>query len=419
MGYILHIWLLLAGTRRIYLKSAYQVLKLLLVLLMVGPTASKSQSSSGRIFEIDLVRGICLIEMMANHLPSNLVTRGFVQSAGFISAAEGFVFLSGFVSGWTSTSALAENKPLGLIAQRFLSRGLKLYAIYCVFVTVVLTAVAGDSWFSEWGRLCDVTAGSASHVWPYAMVLLRQLPYLDIFAMYCIFLVLVPLVLAGLRVRRFWLPCTISAGVWLISQFGSAPNLPVMIKFGFFNLFSWQLLFVIGVTVGYHYDLWKQKLTRPRWLTLVCAALCLTLFSIRHLMRLGVHVPVVTSFNLVEKSTLGAVRLLNFAACAYSLRVVLVWLGSGVRGSRVCQQLAFLGQHSLQVFSWSIGITFLAFLSGTSWWHLPVAVQMCLACGAIGSLWVPARLHSVWCELHQERRRPRTSGNAQTEPLHL
>jgi hypothetical protein len=38
---------------------------------------------------VDMVRGLCLVEMMANHLPANLLTRGAVETAGFISAAEG------------------------------------------------------------------------------------------------------------------------------------------------------------------------------------------------------------------------------------------------------------------------------------------------------------------------------------------
>jgi OpgC protein len=59
-------------------------------------------------------------------------------------------------------------------------------------------------------------------------------------------------------------------------------------------------------------------------------------------------------------------------------------------------EAVFLGQHSLQVFSWSVGMTYLAFLSGESWRHLHVPTQTFLAVSAVVSLWVSAWLHSIW-----------------------
>jgi hypothetical protein len=81
---------------------------------------------------------------------------------------------------------------------------------------------------------------------------------------------------------------------------------------------------------------------------------------------------------------------------AYCIRVVLRWRGPGLQRYWVFQKLVFLGQHSLQVFTWSIVITFVVFLSGESWRHLTVAAQIGLVGAAIVSLWVPAWLHGKW-----------------------
>jgi hypothetical protein len=198
------------------------------------------------------------------------------------------------------------------------------------------------------------------------------------------------------RAGRCWLVLTISAGFWAVSQFWNTPNPPALLQLGYFNLFSWQLLFALGLTLGYFFDRWKDCPNPWRWSLLLCGTLCLALFALRQTPRLGVSLPAMNSSLLVAKPTLGAVRLLNFFAMAYVLRVVLRWIGAGVQGYWVYQKLAFLGQHSLQVFSWSVMITYLAYLSGESWWHLPVAVQVCLSGVAILILWVPAWLHVVW-----------------------
>src|SRR5580693_1644014 len=48
---------------------------------------------------VDFLRGICLLLMTVDHLPLTLVRKFTWQTFGFFSAAEGFVFLSGLVSG--------------------------------------------------------------------------------------------------------------------------------------------------------------------------------------------------------------------------------------------------------------------------------------------------------------------------------
>lgn len=357
---------------------------------------SPFRSGSERMVGIDMLRGACLVEMMANHLPPGLVTSSARETLGFISAAEGFVFLSGFIAGWTSC-VLIQRKPAASVQQRFLARAGQLYATYCVLLSAVLACVAlGGTRFSEWGQLCYVNGGSVGRVWLYGIPFLHQPQYLDIFPIYCVFLVLTPLIIAQLRAGRRWLVLAISGAVWAVSQFWSGTNVPGMIWFGYFNLFSWQLLFTVGLTFGFHHEAQQEEPTQSSWVFVLCAGLCAMLFALRHLPRFGVEIPALTTSILVEKSTLGVIRLVNFAAMAYILRAILAWLPPGARGNWAFRQLAFLGQHSLQVFSWSVAMTFIAFLSGDTWRNLPLTLQISVPCAAILSLWVPARLHVLW-----------------------
>ena len=75
---------------------------------------SKPESiAGGRDLRFDTLRGLFLICMTVNHLPTEIRTVTD-QSLGLFSAAEGFVFLSGLVCGWVYTRKLRNGGPHGL-----------------------------------------------------------------------------------------------------------------------------------------------------------------------------------------------------------------------------------------------------------------------------------------------------------------
>ena len=61
-------------------------------------SASQPESPKRNLL-IDFLRGLCLVVMTVDHLPPDIFEKFTWQTFGFISAAEGFVFLSGLVSG--------------------------------------------------------------------------------------------------------------------------------------------------------------------------------------------------------------------------------------------------------------------------------------------------------------------------------
>src|ERR1700693_5577126 len=75
---------------------------------------------------VDFLRGLCLLLMTADHLPLTLVRKFTWQTFGFFSAAEGFVFLSGLVSGLVyGRTAITEG--VGAAAGRALRRAFTVY----------------------------------------------------------------------------------------------------------------------------------------------------------------------------------------------------------------------------------------------------------------------------------------------------
>src|SRR5471032_3409051 len=68
-----------------------------------------------RDLRFDTLRGLFLVCMTINHLPTEL-RAATDQSLGIFSAAEGFVFLSGLIAGWVYTRKYRTQGAEGLSA---------------------------------------------------------------------------------------------------------------------------------------------------------------------------------------------------------------------------------------------------------------------------------------------------------------
>ncbi len=69
-----------------------------------------SESFMSRRAELDALRGLMLVTMVLTHLPTRLRSYSD-QPLGFVSAAEGFVFLSAFVAGSDCSGAMRVGGP--------------------------------------------------------------------------------------------------------------------------------------------------------------------------------------------------------------------------------------------------------------------------------------------------------------------
>lgn len=312
---------------------------------------------STRRVELDALRGLLLLMMALTHLPTR-VSAFASQPFGFVSAAEGFVFLSAFLAGSTFSATLL-SRGVEHVRNRLLTRALKLYGYHLALLLFAFTIAAAFAALTGRPALRNLLAfyfDSPTVAIVGGSLLLYQPPLFDILPMYIIFLILTPWLLATTAERGWRNVLILSLLLWTFAQLGgrrllhealvplTGVHFPIEAG-GSFNLFAWQLLWVGGLWIGARHD---SLSARVRTLTfLVPVALAVSAFFLfwRHGMG-GFSAEFSFLYSWLDKWQLGFLRLVNFAAlailAAHLVLPVLAWLHVGV--------LSVLGRASLQAF---------------------------------------------------------------------
>ena len=320
--------------------------------------------------ELDAARGFMLVWMTLVHLPTTLTT-WLNQPFGYISASEGFIFLSALLTG-SIYFRIFERDGLAAMNRKLLFRALRLYGCHAL---LLLFAFAAASRFALTGHpalhnMLDFffAAGSERAVRD-ALLLLYRPPLLDIIPLYIGFCLLSPLVIV-LGTRVSWrLVLGGSAALWVAAQFGLRASLyrwtvasfplrvPLLVvplnEMGAFNPWAWQLLWVFGVYFGVRWA--KNELPAAKWaqrLWVPAAIAAVTLLFLRYAEVLGV-VNLGNYSVLLDKWHLAPTRLIDFAAIvAVVLRFHPVLKQCGLRpfARPIARSLVMLGQASLRVF---------------------------------------------------------------------
>ena len=97
--------------------------------------------------ELDALRGLMLLLMTLAHLPTHfqVVTN---QQLGFVSEAEGFVFLSAFLTG-RIFGRIATESGFPTVIKRLWTRALRLYGYHLVLLGIAFTVVAAVAIHTE------------------------------------------------------------------------------------------------------------------------------------------------------------------------------------------------------------------------------------------------------------------------------
>jgi len=325
---------------------------------------------------LDSWRGIFHIVLLMDHLPvffpGVFIFLSVIYSPfGFFSVAEGFVFLSGFVSALVYTRVGREQGQRA-VWRKALARARNIYLCYVVATVALLTlAKCINVGALEWGAWADLVDQSLPMASAKVITLLYQPTFLEILPMYALFLLFMPIMLNQLERRNYLLVGLISFLTWGAAQYGLRIELirlfpsSLDIHFGFFNSFAWQILFFSGLICGH-----KTYTSHSRWLPtgwtlpVLACVLALAFFSFRHDLW-GIHL----NKRWVGRSNLGPLRLLNIACLIFLVCKVrrqtekyIAWKG-----------FAFLSKHSLQVFAFHLfplyvlGIVFGARMSVPIW----------------------------------------------------
>jgi hypothetical protein len=322
-----------------------------------GLTVKLSISKSRRMPELDALRGLFLVWMTFAHMPtrfSDYVNQPF----GFVSSAEGFVFLSALVVSRVYLGD-ARGDETGLRVKLW-RRTLKIYSYHLLMLAFAFTAAAAFAAETHRPALYNLLNFYLAHRLVAiigAVLLIYCPPLLDILPMYVIFLFLTPMVLTA-AVRFGWRRVFAASGVfWLGAQFGLREvvhhavvyvthlQIPLQ-ETGAFNLFAWQGVWVLGLWLGAKSLDGEMPLARvPGYAVALCGAVCAFFFEVRH-GWLGRRLTQETLGIELDKWHIGPMRLINLTAAL----VVCYWLRRYLVRLIAREPFLTLGRASLQVF---------------------------------------------------------------------
>lgn len=323
-----------------------------------------------RLAGLDALRGLMLVLMTLTHIPTSIGS-ALGQPLGYVSAAEGFVLLSGFMAGLVFSRKL-EHHGEPAMRSALQRRAVQIYLCHIALLMFLFSIVAAMGMLLDQPAVINMLGyffeqplqallGSA--------LLLYRPPLLDILPMYTAFLIITPLLL-GFGARGGWpLILSLSGALWLGAQYGIGAqayealgtlfNMPVPLSAtGAFVLPAWQMLWVLGLWLGARHQEGDNPLWRlPDGIVKLALAVAVLALMWRHMVG-QTPFPDMPALNLLfDKWQLGPLRMLNLAA----LTIVLARLGPALMpASPTMQPLQTLGSASLPVFCAHLVIALIA-----------------------------------------------------------
>ena len=363
--------------------------------------------------EIDALRGVFLIWMTLTHLPTQL--SDFVnEPLGFVSSAEGFVFLSALLVARLNIRQAAEAGAA--LRTKLWKRALRIYSYHLILLAAAFTMAATFAVVAHRLALINLLNFYLAHPFPAivgSLLLIYCPPLLDILPMYVIFLLITPF-LFDIATHRGWKGILLASGcVWLLAQFGlrtwihdvvvhvTTLQIPLQ-DTGSFNLFAWQIVWVAGLCIGAtsaQKGLSSRRL--PRFVYQVSALICISFIGVRH-NWFGNHLTQQALGSQLDKWQLGPLRVVNLIAFG----CVIYWSRKLLTRLFLIEPFIMLGKASLQVFCAHLAFVFvgLSLLYGTiSELHGFPAVGL-VASTFVGLILVA--LHKI-----RRERQEQTSGN--------
>jgi hypothetical protein len=367
---------------------------------MTFPDSASEQlkaRGSQRLPELDALRGLMLTLMTLAHLPTQaqVITN---QQLGFVSEAEGFVFLSAFLTG-RIFGRIASESGFSMVIRRLWTRALRLYGYHLFLLGIAFTAVATIAIHT--GRpglegLLDFYLAHPIHAVWSAIPLIYCPPLLDILPMYIVFLLATPI---ALYLGRHWtwkLVLIPSGFLWLMAQFGLRTAMYARLihlvgiqiplnEMGAFDLFAWQFLWAVGLWIGAGAPGTTLKVLTSKMCVIAALLVATAFFFARHPI-LHIDVDGARWFRFIDKWHLGAFRLLDFSSLAILFAVSRSWLARWL----TIAPLVALGKASLEVFCAHLLFCFAA-LSLAGEGTLPAWIQSALIVITLISLYMVAR----------------------------
>jgi hypothetical protein len=353
--------------------------------------------------ELDWLRGLMLVLMTVTHLPT-WFSPHFGQPFGYVSAAEGFVFLSAYLVG-SVYGHKARTRGYDAMRRALWLRTAKVYAAHVALLLFLLLVLVPYALSHDARSIADLASYYVERprlALASGIVLAYNPPLLDILPMYVLFLAASPVVLRVGMARGFAGLLVVSAIVWLFAQYDGGRHVyhaladlvgwPVPYgATGAFSFLAWQFLWLAGLYLGASREAPRSSVDPRRARLLVHAALVVAVgfFALRHFVGQVPFASAPVLAALFDKWHLGPLRLLNFAVLAFLAvhgRAVLVaWAAQS--------PLAVLGRSSLTVFCAHLVIclALLALAGDAPRPHLSV-LEIAVVAATLGALYAVARI---------------------------
>lgn len=344
-----------------------------------------------RDLRLDTLRGVFLAIMMIDHLGTRMVELTY-QPLGFVSAAAGFVMLSGYMNAYTSP---AVDPGLTALMRLAWKRAVRVYRYHFILLLALLVLAVLMSLYLRRPTMLYPEHGGALAMLVYGALLLHQPSYMDILPMYFFFLLLSAPLLLALHRGHDRAVIASSIACWLLGQFIDPQEwlharLGTGAKAGSFNLLAWQLLWVTGLYIGFLHKVRRRTAFFQRraylWIAVIVAA---GFFLARHQwLPLGDAM-----LAYVEKDDLRILRVANIA----SQIVIFCWLIRLVPVGRGLPWFSLLGRYALPVFSFHVLLVYL--LDPLTWriiYWSGHAVNFLYTAAVLASLSLPALFYRAY-----------------------
>ena len=369
--------------------------------------SDQTTATNRRWVALDFLRGVMLMMMMVDHAffmgfaQWTAAKEGLYGFFGYITAAEGFYFLSGLVCALVFYRGFLPGAvpPTARLWRRV--RTIWFWHLVTVVVAclcVILYAADRDATLAAnpyLSRFFEHPLGVLS----LAPIFLARPPFLDILPLYVHYLAAAPLLLHWFATGRAWLVWLVTGLLWGVGQFGAWnalfeslrktwPDLPF--DGGYFDPCSWLLPFVLGLTVGCHWQSRGLTTIRAYGAVLFPASVLACVFFWAHRHGLVADVPPFPE-PLIDIGQLGPIRVVNLLGAITVLGFLIAWFPRAF----VWGPIAFLGRHSLHVFVYQVVLLFAAIPVWVWTQDLPSGDPrgLALLAATLLSLWIPAWLH--------------------------
>lgn len=318
--------------------------------------------------ELDAMRGLMLVLMATTHVPTRYST-WLSQPFGFVSSAEGFVFLSAYMVGAIYTARALESGVAAMRTTLWRRAGV-VWLCQVAMLLFLFTLIANIGLRTDRQAVKNLIsfylAEPIDALWT-GLLMIYNPPLLDILPMYVLFMLASPLALTlGLR-RNGWLPVIAgSLTLWALAQFGVIqeiyriliraiePKMPFH-ETGAFELAAWQFLWIIGMWMGSRRESDPNPRTFPGWVVALSLVFAVTCMVWRHVIGQAPFGPRGDLNALFSKWHLGPLRLLDF----FALLVLVTRFGPYLAARARFRVLETMGSASLSVFCAHIVIVLL------------------------------------------------------------